>query len=104
MNTFETWTAVLGWCSIINSGLLVLTTMALIAGRKAIAKIHGRGRRTARGGCREREESAQAEPLQQMCLNPVTLSRSPFWECPYCCCATKTGTCVFSKTSAVIAA
>ena len=27
MNTLETWAEVLGWCTVINAGLLVLTTI-----------------------------------------------------------------------------
>ena len=38
--TIETLTAFFGWCTLINSGILAFSTVALFIGRKSIPKIH----------------------------------------------------------------
>jgi len=40
--TIETMRAVLGWCSVINIGLLMLSSILLIAVRGAALRIHGK--------------------------------------------------------------
>ena len=40
--TIETITAFLGWCSVINCGFLVLSSMLVIGIRKTAIKMHGK--------------------------------------------------------------
>ena len=42
MNSLETVTTFFGWTTVINFALLLMSTIALIASRGSIAKIHGR--------------------------------------------------------------
>lgn len=42
MNTIETITTFLGWCSLVNLGLLMLSSLAVILMREQIAPIHVR--------------------------------------------------------------
>ena len=38
--TIEILTAFFGWCTVINIGVLLVSTIAIFAGRKSITKIH----------------------------------------------------------------
>ena len=40
--TLETWTMFFGWMTILNFGFLIATTIALMAFRPAVARIHNR--------------------------------------------------------------
>ncbi len=42
MNSIDTLTSFLGWCSVINIGVLVFTTIVLTIMRGPIASIHSR--------------------------------------------------------------
>jgi hypothetical protein len=42
MNSIESLRALLGWCSVINMGLLMLSTILLILMRGPITKLHSR--------------------------------------------------------------
>ena len=42
MNTIETTTTFLGWCSVINIGLLMLSSLAVMIMREQISSIHVR--------------------------------------------------------------
>jgi hypothetical protein len=42
MMTIDTLTTFLGWCSVINIGVLALTTIALIIMRGPVTRIHSR--------------------------------------------------------------
>lgn len=42
METMETIRVFLGWCTAINLCLMVLTSIILVGGRKAVAGIHAR--------------------------------------------------------------
>lgn len=42
MNTMETLTTFFGWCSAINIGLLMLTSLSLLVMRGTITKIHSK--------------------------------------------------------------
>ena len=42
MNTIETLTEFLGWCTVINTGLLLLSTAMLMTMRGVLVKIHAK--------------------------------------------------------------
>ncbi|MEM9303400.1 MAG: DUF6868 family protein [Pseudomonadota bacterium] len=42
MTTFETIRAVLGWCTVLNFGLLLVAGVVLMLGREPIKRIHKR--------------------------------------------------------------
>jgi hypothetical protein len=42
MNTIETIRELLGWCSVINSGLLILSSILIIAIRGPVSRVHAR--------------------------------------------------------------
>lgn len=42
MEPLETITAVLGWCTLINFGVLMLSSLALVFFRERLIRIHGR--------------------------------------------------------------
>ena len=42
MFTIETFTTFLGWCSVINIGILLFTTLLLLPMNEWVANIHGR--------------------------------------------------------------
>ncbi len=42
MNSLETLRTFLGWCSVINIGVLIITSLALLVMRGTVAKIHSR--------------------------------------------------------------
>ena len=42
MNTIETMTEFFGWCSVINMGLLILSSTLIIAIRGTASRIHGK--------------------------------------------------------------
>ena len=42
MNTIETLRTFFGWCTVINVGLLLLTTVALLLLRGTVSRIHAR--------------------------------------------------------------
>jgi hypothetical protein len=42
MNTIETVREFLGWCAVINIGLLMLSSISLIAIRGAVSRIHAK--------------------------------------------------------------
>ena len=42
MNTIETLTTFLGWCTAINFGVLIVTAIVLVFMRGCVSKIHGK--------------------------------------------------------------
>ncbi len=40
--SLETLTAFFGWCTVVNFGVLLLSTIALAVGRDSVAKIHAK--------------------------------------------------------------
>ncbi len=42
MNNLDTLTTFIGWCTVINMGLLAVSTLAVITGQKTFSSIHAR--------------------------------------------------------------
>ncbi len=42
MDSLETIARFLGWCSVINAGILCVAALAIALGRDSISKIHGK--------------------------------------------------------------
>lgn len=42
MNSIESLTEFMGWCSLINIGLLILTSVLILLLRRSISNIHGK--------------------------------------------------------------
>jgi hypothetical protein len=70
----ETLTAFFGWCTVINSGVLMVSSVALLCGRRLITKIH-----SSMFGLDEATlASAYLQYLSQYKIITLTLNFAPY--------------------------